>query len=187
MHGLYFGTPYQISGNPGINGTTGLFADGSAAAPSMSFALDTDAGFYRVAANTMGAAAGGGTIFAWNTTEWNVTNTLKFGISGRAYLSSASDGILMLANNAGTSFGLLQFGGTTSSYPALKRSGAAFEVKLADDSAYARMTAKEHAIVDGVTAPTAAAGYAIIYVDTADGDLKVVFGDGVVKTIVTDV
>jgi hypothetical protein len=27
---------------------------------------------------------------------------------------------------------------------------------------------------------------AIIYVDTADGDLKVRFGDGTIKTIVTD-
>jgi hypothetical protein len=41
-------------------------------------------------------------------------------------------------------------------------------------------------LTDGVTAPTAVAGLAILYVDTADGDLKVVFGDGTVKTIVTD-
>lgn len=41
-------------------------------------------------------------------------------------------------------------------------------------------------IKDGVTAPGATTGAANIYVDTADGDLKVVFGDGTVKTIVTD-
>lgn len=41
-------------------------------------------------------------------------------------------------------------------------------------------------ITDGVTAPAATAGQAKIYVDTADGDLKIVFGDGTVKTIVTD-
>lgn len=39
---------------------------------------------------------------------------------------------------------------------------------------------------DGVTAPSAVVGVAILYVDAADGDLKVVFGDGTVKTIVTD-
>lgn len=39
---------------------------------------------------------------------------------------------------------------------------------------------------DGVTAPSSAAGKARIYVDSADGDLKVIFGDGTVKTIVTD-
>lgn len=41
-------------------------------------------------------------------------------------------------------------------------------------------------IVDGIAAPTATVGQAKIYVDSADGDLKIIFGDGTVKTIVTD-
>lgn len=41
-------------------------------------------------------------------------------------------------------------------------------------------------LVDGVTAPSTVSGYAGLYVDTADGDLKIKFGDGTVKTIVTD-
>jgi len=39
---------------------------------------------------------------------------------------------------------------------------------------------------DGVAAPTAASGIAFIYVDSADGDLKVKFGDGTTKTLATD-
>jgi hypothetical protein len=39
---------------------------------------------------------------------------------------------------------------------------------------------------DGVTAPSTSAGEASIYVDTADGDLKVKFGDGTEKLIVPD-
>lgn len=39
---------------------------------------------------------------------------------------------------------------------------------------------------DGVTAPSTITGQAQIYVDTADGDLKVKFGDGVTKTLATD-
>jgi hypothetical protein len=39
---------------------------------------------------------------------------------------------------------------------------------------------------DGVTAPGSTAGVAKLYVDSADGDLKVKFGDGTVKTIVVD-
>ncbi len=39
---------------------------------------------------------------------------------------------------------------------------------------------------DGISAPSTLAGYASIYVDTADGDLKVKFGDGTVKTITVD-
>jgi len=41
-------------------------------------------------------------------------------------------------------------------------------------------------LVDGITAPSTVAGHAVIYVDTADGDLKIKFGDGTVKTIVVD-
>jgi hypothetical protein len=41
-------------------------------------------------------------------------------------------------------------------------------------------------ITDGMTAPGSSTGVARIYVDTADGDLKIVFADGTIKTIVTD-
>lgn len=41
-------------------------------------------------------------------------------------------------------------------------------------------------IRDGITAPSAVTGLAIIYVDTADGDLKIKFADGTTKTIVID-
>jgi hypothetical protein len=41
-------------------------------------------------------------------------------------------------------------------------------------------------VTDGVTAPATEVGFSSIYVDTADGDLKIKFGDGTVKTIVTD-
>lgn len=41
-------------------------------------------------------------------------------------------------------------------------------------------------IADGISAPATVAGMAQLYVDTADGDLKVKFGDGTVKTIVVD-
>ena len=41
-------------------------------------------------------------------------------------------------------------------------------------------------LVDGVTAPSTIAGIGQIYIDTADGDLKIKYGDGTVKTIVVD-
>jgi hypothetical protein len=41
-------------------------------------------------------------------------------------------------------------------------------------------------ITDGVGTPTTISGVAVVYVDSGDGDLKVKFGDGTVKTIVTD-
>lgn len=42
------------------------------------------------------------------------------------------------------------------------------------------------AIPDGITAPATMAGWGVIYIDSADGDLKIKFGDGTVKTIVVD-
>lgn len=48
------------------------------------------------------------------------------------------------------------------------------------------VTATYLEVTDGLAAPGAGAGKARIYVDTADGDLKVVFADGVVKTLATD-
>ena len=46
-------------------------------------------------------------------------------------------GILQLSNASNTDFGRLQFGGTTSSFPALKRSTTFLQARLADDSAFA--------------------------------------------------
>lgn len=48
------------------------------------------------------------------------------------------------------------------------------------------MAANYIAITDGITTPSTVAGLGQIYIDTADGDLKIKFGDGTVKTIVVD-
>ena len=42
------------------------------------------------------------------------------------------------------------------------------------------------AVVDGITIPGAVSGFAVIYVDTNDGDLKVKFGNNFVATIAAD-
>lgn len=52
--------------------------------------------------------------------------------SGRTYFESAADGLLVFRNNAGSGFSRLQFGGTTTAFPALKRSGAGLSHVLAD-------------------------------------------------------
>jgi hypothetical protein len=110
----------------------------------------------------------------------------SIGFTGRSSITSAADGVLLFANNGATDFSRLQFGGTTSSFPALKRSATTLQVRLADDSGFAAFTMRQFAIEDGIAAPSAAVGFAQIYVDTADGDLKVIFGDGTIKTLATD-
>lgn len=71
----------------------------------------------------------------------NVT-ALSYGVSSTAVIQSPSDGVMLLMNAAGLDFGRLQFGGTTSSFPALRRSGTAIQARLADDSGYARVEAR---------------------------------------------
>lgn len=54
----------------------------------------------------------------------------------RGYFTFNADGVWSVTDNAGTSFGRLQFGGTTSAFPALKRSAALLQARLADDSLF---------------------------------------------------
>jgi len=72
---------------------------------------------------------------------WSVVSSgvLRFPLGTK--IQEASNGVLTLLDNAGTSFTRLQFGGTTSSYPSLKRSGASLVARLADDSNDASFTA----------------------------------------------
>lgn len=41
-------------------------------------------------------------------------------------------------------------------------------------------------IADGINEPDISTDFAQIYVDSSDGDLKIKFGDGTIKTITTD-
>lgn len=52
-------------------------------------------------------------------------------------ITAPSDGVLKVSDNGETTFDRLQFGGTTSSFPAIKRDGAGLRFVVADDSASA--------------------------------------------------
>lgn len=73
--------------------------------------------------------------------SYNAANNGSFYWGARSALTSPSDGMLLISNNAVTDFSRLQFGGTTSSFPSLKRSSATLQVRLADDSDYADLSA----------------------------------------------
>lgn len=66
------------------------------------------------------------------------------GINGQSYLDSAASGVVSIRNSAGTDFGRLQFGGTTASFPALKRSGTELHARLADDSGFTNIYARTY-------------------------------------------
>ena len=97
---MSFGSLPSVLGNGGgvaisVIGGTGLFADGTAAAPSISFASDTDTGFYRVAANIIGVANNGSISLAF--------------VAGGKIQGSGLDNELTLAGNGSVS---LRAGGT---------------------------------------------------------------------------
>jgi hypothetical protein len=68
--------------------------------------------------------------------------TLNASSAGSSVIfTTPADGRLLLTDNAGTSFGRLQLGGTTASFPSLKRNATGIDFRLADDSGYAPITA----------------------------------------------
>jgi hypothetical protein len=71
--------------------------------------------------------------------------------NGGNRLEAASSGVFTLINVAGTDFNRLQFGGTTSSFPSLKRNGIAIDVRLADDSGFATLNCGNISAISGGT------------------------------------
>lgn len=65
----------------------------------------------------------------------------SFSLSGRSVIRSSIDGDFSFTNNAGTSFNKLNFGGTSASFPALRRNAAEIDVILADASNWAGINA----------------------------------------------
>ena len=78
-----------------------------------------------------------GTIFSAN----NIAATGFYNFNGGARLNNGTQSGHLLTDSTGTSYGALQFGGSTSSFPAIFRSGAQLLVKLADNSANADIIA----------------------------------------------
>ena len=103
---------------------------------NIDFRLADDSGY---AALNTGSIVGNGNITNFSLVSAQSGGTIAFGT--RTMLTSPANGNLLLQNAAGTDYGLLQFGGTTSSFPALKRNAANLLVRLADDSAYTNITA----------------------------------------------
>jgi hypothetical protein len=66
-----------------------------------------------------------------------------------ANLQATGDGVLRLTNNGNSDFNRVQFGGTDSTFPALKRSSTSLQVRLADDSADAALSASLFSVGSG--------------------------------------
>lgn len=75
-----------------------------------------------------------------------ISNAVLFGtassgnfIGDGSRIYSPSNGIIRLLNNSENDFNRLQFGGSTNLFPALKRNGAGFQIRLADDTDFSNL------------------------------------------------
>lgn len=152
-----------------FNGKGSLFdrlltLDGTAAAPAMTFAAEMTLGIRRVSAGIIGIDGGKlqlssllGFVGFTNSDpalkKEGVTLSVRLGddsgythiradrvkLNSGSFLDDAGDGIIRLSNAAATNFTQLLFGGTSNSFPSLKRTGTTLEVRTADDASYTHL------------------------------------------------
>lgn len=95
------------------------------------------------AATAASLALGGATLGAdvlAVTGSFTASSTVKsgsstFALGSNGFLIGSGNGVFGLYNAAASDFGRLQFGGATTSFPAIKRDGTAVRARLANDSA----------------------------------------------------
>lgn len=131
--------------------------NGTVAAPSYAFSPSTGTGLYSTGSNALALATNGIAGLAIDSSQ-NVTIegsagdasgggllTLPTGgalqFNARSRIQSAGDGSLVLWDHTATTFTELQFGGTSSSFPEIRRNGTAFNFRLADNSGDCAITA----------------------------------------------
>lgn len=131
------GNPSMIYGrvtNTNSGATANLLDIGTVAAGSL-FKIDKT-----------GDVSATGTVISTN--DFKVGAAKHFHHLGRAAIGSPATGIHTLSNAALNDYDRLQFGGTTSVFPAIKRVAAGLDIKLADDSAFASLGASQLSLSD---------------------------------------
>jgi len=136
-----------------INPTAGIyFQTGTGGTATRRWTIDSSGMLLAVANNQYDIGASGansprnvyvaGRVFGGSITAGTSS---VLGIDQRIQMTSGSDGIMAIYNWGTTDFGRLQFGGTTSSFPALKRksSSATLQVRVADDTAFSNIEAAQ--------------------------------------------
>lgn len=109
-----------------------------------------------------------------NITAQDVTATRDVKLTGeinftaKSIVSSVTNGIITLYNQAKSAFSLLQFGGVSNLFPALKRNNTELQVRLADDSAFAPFRSSTLSVEGG--AISIASGAMNIYAGTSSSN-----------------
>jgi hypothetical protein len=115
----------HIKGSGSTSATTSLLVQNSAGTSALTITDDRNATFGS-------AVTTGGNIISGANVQ--AVSTGYFILQNRILISSPSVGILKLGNNNDNDFDRLQFGGTTSSFPAIKKASNNIQIKNADDT-----------------------------------------------------
>lgn len=149
--------------------TTVLVGDGSNATPSVAIASAPTYGLYFGTNALRWSIAGTQTLTLSSTglaLALDASSVITFGTSADTTITRSAAGKLRITGTTP----MLQLGGTTSSFPALKNSGGTLQVRLADDSAFGPFLANSLSFTSGiypnganvlisVTAPTISSGF----------------------------
>lgn len=172
------GTRRFVVFNTGVQCDVNLtLPDGSAGTPAVAFSGDANTGFYRASSDQIDAACNG-------TRVWRFAAT--FASSDQPfYVPDGSVGTPSYSFNSDPDIGMYRIGANLLGFAV----AGAFGLEIRNFTTGGPAPSSNFiAISDAGTfsVPATTANFAFIYVDPADGDLKVKFGDGTVKTIVTD-
>jgi len=102
------------------------------AAPSLGLSGGATTGIAFTSTPSILNCISGATISTLTSTGLELASASSLSWASRSKINSASDGVIKLSNNGETDFTRLQFGGTTSSFPALVRSGVSLIAMRAD-------------------------------------------------------
>jgi hypothetical protein len=133
------------------------YSNGAGLAASSKFTFDSITGAVSIAQGTLTASAPGLNLSqTWNGagvafTAWKLNVTDTASAAGSLLADWQVGGVSQLALRKD---GLLQFGGSTSAFPALKRNAAGIDVRLADDSGYAALAASNLTASVNAVSPT---------------------------------
>lgn len=131
----------------------------------------------RFSASPAASDALGSLMFRGRDSAGNVTTYGQFTSSIIDATDGSEDSRLQMA---------VQIGGALTTILRLGGNGGGIWTPNAADNGLNTISAHQFVLTDGVTLPSAASGFARLFIDSADGDLKIIFGDGTVKTIVVD-
>lgn len=160
---VFNGTIESASGSIYSAAGAGVYVKGKsgfASATDGTFRITNNAGTLTTDITLSGASStgtslatfGGGLSASASITSGGVVSAgaaqfLRF--TSRTLLSAPVDGNLLLQDSAAATFGLLQFGGTASTFPALKRNATVLEVRTADDANYGTFRTSTHIFAQG--------------------------------------